>query len=394
MATYEYSGYTADGKLQRGRVESRTEKQAAHDLLSQGIFVEHVRPLQLSDALPTSRRSALYHELGALLAAGLPLDRAISLMMESPDPAFSAVLGSVLAAVREGVGLADALAGVCQKMDGYEQAALTSAERAATLPEMLSRLADLLDAQESVRDRVRSALIYPAFVLGFGLLIGVLMMGVVVPHTMNMLTASGLELPRTSVWIVSASKIVAGAFILILGFGLMATAIIRRVCAQNRKVAFRVDAMMLRLPLMKSVASLAGMRFASILSVLTESGMPIVSALPVAGSGTGHPWLAYCVEEATEKVRNGVALSEAVRALPFIGGELAEWIRVGEAGGCISPMLDAAASRLRREWERALAHRLALLEPVLLATLGIFILVMSLALILPIAGMTRALGLG
>lgn len=394
MATYEYSGYTAGGKLQRGRVESSTEKQAARDLLALGIFVEQVRPVRLDAGLSASRRSSLYRELGALLAAGLPLDRAISLMMESPDPTLSAVLGSVLGAVREGGGLADALAGVCRKMDGYEQAALTSAERAATLPEMLSRLADVLDAQESVRDRVRSALIYPAFVLGFALLIGVMMMGVVVPHTMKMLTASGMELPRTSVWIVTASKIVAGTFILLCGIGMLAMAMIRRFSRKNRAVALRMDAVMLRLPFMKSVASLAGMRFASILSVLTESGMPIVSALPVAGAGTGRPWLVHCVDEATEKVRNGMALSEAVRTLPLIGGELAEWIRVGEAGGCISPMLDAAAARLRRAWERALAHRLALLEPVLLATLGVFILVMSLALILPIASMTRALGLG
>lgn len=394
MATYEYSGYTADGKLQRGRVESGTEKQAARDLLTRGVFVDQLRPVRLDEGLPASRRSALYRELGALLAAGLPLDRAVSLMMESPDPVFSAVLGAVLASVREGISLADALASVFRKMDGYEQAALASAERAATLPEMLGRLADLLDAQERVRDRVRAALIYPAFVLGLGVLVGVLMMGIVVPHTMKMLTASGMELPRTSIWIVSVSKIVASVFVLFSGLLFIATGIARRVAARNHEMAFRIDAVLLRLPFMKTVASLAGMRFASILSVLTESGMPIVSALPIAGAGTGRPWLAHCVEETTEKVRNGVTLSEAVRSLPLIGGELAEWIRVGEAGGCISPMLDAAAARLRREWERALAHRLALLEPVLLATVGVFILVMSLALILPVVGMTRALGIG
>ncbi len=394
MPTYEYSGYKADGTSCRGRVESGGTKQAARELLANGVFVEHVKPLRVERDLRVSRRSSLYRELGALLGAGLPLDRAISLMMESDDPVVSAVLSSVLSKIREGGSLADSLCEACREISGYERAALASAERSASLPSMLSRLAELLDAQEGVRDKMRSALVYPSFVLVLGLLVGGIMMGVVVPKTMAMLASSGLELPRASSIIVHASKIATVVFLMVTAvlFGLYTAA--RRRASRDEEAAVRMDEFLLRLPFMKPARGLAGMRFASILSVLSESGMPIVSALPIAGAGTGHPWLEQCVAEQTAKVRNGMSLSQAVGDLPMFGRELSEWVRVGEAGGCISSMLDVASARLQRDWDRALTRRLALLEPAILTVVGIFVLVMALALILPVIGMTRSLGAG
>ncbi len=394
MATYEYSGYKTDGTSCRGRVESGSTKQASRQLLETGVFVEHIRPLHVALELRTSRRSALYRELGALLGAGLPLDRALSLMMESDDVVVAAVLSSVSSKIREGGGLADSLCEVCQGISGYERAALTSAERSATLPSMLSRLAELLDAQEGVRDQMRSALVYPAFILCLGLLVGGIMMGVVVPKTMAMLASSGMELPRVSTILINVSKLFAVGFagLTVLGVGLSAVAL--RLSRKDEAAAVRIDEFLLRLPFMKPARGLAGMRFASILSVLAESGMPIVSALPIAGAGTSHPWLAQCVAEQTEKVRNGMSLSHAVGELPMFGRELAEWVRVGEAGGCISSMLDVASERLQRDWDRALTRRLALLEPAILTLVGVFVLVMALALILPVVGMTKSLGVG
>lgn len=394
MATYEYSGYKTDGTSCRGRVESGSTKQASRQLLETGVFVEHIRPLRVALELRTSRRSSLYRELGALLGAGLPLDRAISLMMESDDVVVSAVLSSVGSKIREGGSLADSLYEVCHGISGYERAALTSAERSATLPSMLSRLAELLDAQEGVRDQMRSALVYPSFILCLGLLVGGIMMGIVVPKTMAMLASSGMELPRVSTILINLSKFVAVVFAGLTVFGVCLSAVALRLSRRDEAVAVRIDEFLLRLPFMKPARGLAGMRFASILSVLSESGMPIVSALPIAGAGTGHLWLEKCVAEQTEKVRNGMSLSQAVGDLPMFGRELAEWVRVGEAGGCISSMLDVASERLQRDWDRALTRRLALLEPAILTLVGIFVLVMALALILPVVGMTKSLGVG
>ena len=389
MATYEYSGYQADGAPRRGRIEAEGAKQALRRLAETGVFAESVRPLRASAPLDAARRAALYRELGALLGAGLPMDRALALMMESEDADISLALAAAMAGVREGRWLADSLAAACPGMLGHERAALAAAEHSAALPAMLPRVAEILEARELVRDRVRSALVYPAFVLALGVLVAAVMLGVVVPKTGAMLAESGLELPAASRLAVAGAKaFAAGTAALAAGLA-VALGLARRAAARSA-----ARSPMLRLPFMRAALALAGMRFASTLSVLTASGLPVVEALPIAGAATGRPWLRRCVEEQAEAVRNGRSLSTAIAALPGVGRELGEWVRVGEAGGCLGPMLDVAAGRMQREWERTLARRLALLEPAILALVGLFVLVLALALILPVMGMTRSLGGG
>ena len=394
VATYDYSGYKADGSSCRGRIEAEGAKEALRRLADAGVFAESVHPLRASAPLGAARRASIYRELGALLGAGLPMDRALGLMMESEDATVSSALASVLAGVREGRWLADSVASACAGMQGHERAALAAAEHSATLPAMLPRVADILDSQELVRDRIRSALVYPSFVLALGIVIACVMLGVVVPRTSAMLADSGLDLPAASRFAVAGAKAFAAASAALALAFVAALAVARRAAARSPERAVAIDRFLLRLPFMRAAQALAGMRFASTLSVLTGSGMPVVEALPIAGSGTGRPWLGRCVEEQAEAVRNGRSLSAAVAALPHIGRELGDWVRVGEAGGCLGPMLDVAAGRLQREWDRALSRRLALLEPAILAGVGLFVLVLALALILPVLGMTRSLGAG
>lgn len=389
MATYEYSGFREDGSTCRGRAEAGNPKQAIRELAANGIFVETINPLLIDAKLDARKRSSLYRELGALLGAGLPLDRAVSMIMETEDPTMSAVLASILEKVREGRTLSDSVGEACGNVGGYERAALASAEGSATLPSMLARMADMLEVQDGVRDKLRSALIYPTFVLFLGVLVAVVMLGFVVPKTETMLKASGMVLPRASVVAVGAAKFVALLLGALIIFAAVAVTLARRRARSDAKFAVSLDKFVLNLPFMGSARGLAGMRFASILSVLTESGMPAVAALPVAGAGTGRPWIEQCVLEQTEKVRNGASLSSAVGALPVFGRELGEWVRVGEAGGCLGAMLDVAAERMQRTWNNSLSRSLALLEPSLLAAVGLFVLVLALALLLPVIGMTR-----
>ena len=128
---------------------------------------------------------------------------------------------------------------------------------------------------------------------------------------------------------------------------------------------------------------LAAQRFASILGTLAEGGMPLPDALPLAGAGTGRPSIEEDVAEATARIRGGESPAAAIGRIPHVGPALAQWVRVGEAGGCLPQMLAVAAGRLRARWERLLSGRLALLGPVLLALVGLFVFVLALGLLLP-----------
>lgn len=392
MPIYEYKGYTAKGEACSGTIDAGSEKQALRALMEKGILAEHAKPAKLSGQISPSRRAAIYRELSALLSAGIQLDAALELLIKSESKQSAKLLSGVLQRVREGVDLSSALNEYCGGISGFELAAIAAAEKAGKLPELCLKAAEFIEAMESVRDKLRSALIYPSFVLALGFIIGIVMLGFVVPHTVNMLSNSGAELPMLSKIVIVITKvIVVGSAIGLIG-SLVGWIVARCYAKHNTAFAERFDKFVLCRLGGSAMAGLVCMRFAAILSVLSDAGMPIVSALPIAGEGTGNRWLKKLVNEQTERVRNGVAVSEAIDAVPVLRNELTGWARVGETGGCLSQMLDVAANKARRMWEKYMSVRLALLEPIMLVSIGIFVFLIAIAVLLPLLQMTKSFG--
>lgn len=392
MPIYDYKGYTATGEACSGTIDASSEKQALRILIEKGIFAEYVRPARLTGQISAATRAAIYRELSALLSAGIQLDAALELLIKSEGDAAAKLLTGVLQRVREGADLSAAIGEYCGSVSSFELAALSAAEKAGKLPELCSKAAEFIEAMEAVRDRLHSALIYPSFVLALGFIIGIVMLGFVVPHTVNMLTNSGAELPTLSkVVIVIAKTIVIGAAVALVG-SLVAWVSSSFYARRNEKFAEKFDKFVLCRLGGQAMAGLVSMRFAAILSVLSDAGMPIVNALPIAGEGTGNRWLKKLVLEQTERVRNGVAVSEAIDAIPVLRNELTGWARVGETGGCLPQMLEVSASKSRRMWEKYMSVRLALLEPIMLVAIGGFVFLIAIAVLLPLLQMTKSFG--
>ncbi|MBO7223145.1 MAG: type II secretion system F family protein [Kiritimatiellae bacterium] len=392
MPIYEYKGYTATGEACSGSIDASSEKHALRLLMEKGIVAEQVRTAKLTGQLSPAARAAIYRELSALLSAGIQLDAALELLIKSEGASAAKLLTGVLQRVREGVDLSAAIGEYCGSVSSFELAALSAAEKAGKLPELCSKAAEFIEAMEAVRDKLRSALIYPSFVLALGFIIGVVMLGFVVPHTLNMLSNSGAELPMLSkVVIVLAKVLVIGSASLFVG-ALVAWFSAKAYAKNNLEFAEQFDRFVLLHLGGAAMAGLVSMRFASILSVLSEAGMPIVNALPIAGEGTGNRWLKKLVLEQTERVRNGVAVSDAIDAVPVLRTELTGWARVGETGGCLPQMLEVAASKARRMWEKYMSVRLALLEPIMLVAIGGFVFLIAIAVLLPLLQMTKGFG--
>ena len=390
---FAYQGYTAAGANARGTVEAPDEREALRLLQARGVFARSLAAPRPPRPLRGSARAALYRGLGALLAAGLPLDRALDMLgSEDAAPDAAAALARVRADVREGAPLARALAAAGAGADGFERAALASAERTASLPAALERLASLLEAREAARGRVRGALVYPSFVLALGFAVAGVMLGFVVPRTTAALAESGLPMPAASRWLVAGAKTAAFA-LAPLALGALAALAAAKARARRSPAAARaLDRFLLRLPLLRAGRLAAAERFASVLGALAAGGTPVPEAMPLAAAATGHPWIQARLAEAAVRVEAGEPLAAALGGVPLVGPELAPWARIGEAGGCLPAMLDAAAARLRGRWERWLSVRLALLEPALLAGVGLFVLALALALVLPVLQLARTAG--
>jgi general secretion pathway protein F len=395
MRTFHYRGYSADGSVRQGYVEAEGAKPALRSLAAEGVFVERLGPVQVRAGLTAARRSMLYRELAALLTAGLPLERALSLLIGAGGSGHdaAAALAPVRDAVREGQPLAAALAASDPRMASFERAAVTAAERTATLPTMLLRVAEFIESRSAVIERLRSAAIYPSFVLALGLGVAILMLGVLVPKAQAALAAGGVVLPAASLAVVSVARGVAWTAGALVALTLVAVVAVSALCRRDEAWRVRMDRWRLRLPWAGRVAGkLAAARFASTLAVLARAGVPLVDGIALAGEATGNRWLAAWVGREAERVRHGHALSEAIASITPMAGSLAEWVRVGEAGGCLDTMLDVAAQRAQSSWERSVSRVLALFEPVVLVCVGVFVLAVALAVLLPVTALTRSIG--
>ena len=231
-------------------------------------------------------------------------------------------------------------------------------------------------------------------VTGVGICVAIVMMGVLVPRARALLADSGQALPALTRFVMGTGS-VAVVMVPLLAVLTTAAAIwLRRMVRKDREVRGRWDRWRQGLPVAgRGIRLLASLRFVQTLAVLLRADVPLIEALVLAGEATGNAWIAeLCVKEA-DAVRHGSSLSAAVdRIAPPLDVSLPGWIRVGETAGALPRLLEGSAKRLNNEWNRFLQRCLALLEPVLILLIGSFVLIVTLAVLLPVISLTQVVG--
>ena len=392
MKTYAYRGYGAGGASCKGLVEAASPKAAREKLAKAGVLVDRLSTGGARNAgLPPSRRGVLYRELASLLKAGMPLVTALGTLLKTPDlEPFAGVLASVRDQVREGSSLASALKAAVADLSPFEAATIDVAERTASMERVLEQLAVFIEVQEQLRERVQRALIYPSLVLGLGVAVAVVMLGVLVPRTQQMI-GNAAPLPAlTSAMLLLGRILFPWGLALVPALALMVAWWRRRVLGDD-ELRVSCNRRLFALPLAGTgYRYLVSTRFARTLGILVHSGVTLVEGVPLAGRATGSAWCERLSVKASEAIRHGQTLEAAVRAMPPLADTLPGWIAVGEAGGDLSGMLEHAAERCDRRFEHFLSKALALIEPLLLLVIGAFVLLITLAVMLPVFSLTDA----
>lgn len=370
-------------------------KEAREQLAAEGVLAERLSFSGRHVRFTGAQRTIVYHQLAALLRAGIPLLRALDLMVQSPELGDArGLLAGVRDRVRDGSALSDAMTAVCRSVTPYEEAVIRAAEQSAAMQEMLERLGQFLEQQERLRHRVRSALIYPCIVVAAGLIVVILQLGVLLPRTRELLSAGGGQLP-----LLTRMMIGFGEGLLAIGLPLLAVAAIA-VLALRQRIArdpawrLKWDRMLFRLPLIGvGRGLLVNVRFARTMAILLQGGASPVESLRLAGLATGSAMVKAQAEGAAERVRQGSSVSGAVRHVGPLADSLPGWIEVGENTGNLGAMLATAANGCEERWERFLQQRLSLLEPILLLVIGGFVLMVTLAVLLPVLNLSRSVGM-
>ena len=405
MRTFSYKGYDSAGAVRRGLIEALDLKEARDRLMTRGILPEAVeaagreaagrRAWNRSQAFNVEARVAFYQELGVLLAAGLPLVNALEILMESPELGVSAArLARVRDQVKEGASLAAALSQAAPEVQAFEKAILEVGERSGGLDGMLERLAQFLDEQKQLRERIISALIYPSIIMVFALLVAVVMLGVVVPSAAAVLAEHSKEpLPALTRYMMLAGRILLWTLPVAVLAGMIGWASLRKRMAGDSVFHAGLDRFCFRLPLVgRGYRLVVNLRCARTLAILLKGGVGLVDALPLAGRSTGSVWIAALMEKEADAVRHGASLADAVRRVPPLAVSLPAWIQAGEASGALEKLLNTAGDAFQHQWNRFAARTLSWLEPALILLIGLFVLLVTLSVLLPIISMNRMLG--
>jgi general secretion pathway protein F len=395
MGAFRWEAVDAQGRLRSGILEGDTPRSVRDRLRAEGLVPTDVaETAEIGGAartrLPSNDVSLCTRQLATLVSSGMPLDQALGAVAEqADDPRARKLVAALRSHVAAGESLASALSRYPRTFSPLYRGLVAAAAESGRLPEVLSRLADYLEARAALRQKFATALIYPAAVTLVALGVIAVLLVYVVPQVVAVYQQSRQTLP----WLTRA-LIATSGFARATGWLWLTLAAMGAIglSIANRNAAFRArwHALLLRVPgIGRLLASLDTARFASTLAILVGSGAPLLRSLDTAADVVRMRPLQASARAAALLVREGVSLARALREQRAFPPVLIHLVANGEATGRLAPMLERAAGELEREAERRLAWVTALVQPALIVAMGAIVLVLVLAVMLPIVSMNQ-----
>ena len=399
MPAYAFEALHPDGQSRKGTLEADTAKAARSQLRSQGLVPLQVQAVAASTQAASrwSRRvfggSALAvwtRQLAGLVGSGLPLERALSsLSSEAETEAERNLVAQLRAEVNSGSTFARALAQHPQEFSGIYVAVIGAGEQSGKLGLVLEHLANDLEDQQALHAKLLGAALYPAIVSAVALCIVLFLVTYVVPQVASVFAGSKRALPLLTVLMLALSDFVRsyGLWLLLLvAAGALAAHRALRVPA----LRYRFDAAWLELPVLGRLSrSYTAARFASTLAMLAAAGVPILKALQAASDTLSNEAMRADAHEALVAVREGAPLASALSQKKRFPGLLSMFARLGEQTGQLPAMLQRAAQQLSSEVQRRAMQLATVLEPLLIVVMGLVVMLIVLAVLLPIIQMNQ-----
>lgn len=401
MAAYSFEAIDAQGKACRGVIDAESAK-AARSLLRARALVPLAVQAVGADAATNPRPDGLSgrrgqrvfnatqlaiwtRQLAGLVLAGLPLEKALSSLSQEAERVQERDLVAALRAeVNAGSLFARALAQYPREFSQVYVAVVAAGEQSAQLGEVLERLADDLEEQHNLRNKLLGAALYPSIVSVVAVLIVLFLMTYVVPQVAHVFASSKRALPLLTVVMLGISRFVRD-YGWLLAAGLLLSGVLARLALAREDIRIRFDAMWLTLPILGRLArSYNAARFAGTLAMLSSAGVPILKALQAATETLSNQALRRDAQDAGVLVREGAPLASALAQKKRFPPMLSMFSRLGEQTGQLPAMLQRASAQLSHEVQRRAMRLATLLEPLLIVAMGMIVMLIVLAVLLPI----------
>jgi general secretion pathway protein F len=394
MPAYRFEASTATGRIERGVLDADSPRQARAHLRERGLAPIEVAPVTtqatglrapIGGRIRTTELTLVTRQLASLLSARLPLEQALAAVIEQADrPALRERMSAVRGEVVAGQTFAQALSRYPRDFPEVYRAMVSAGEQSGDLSVVMERLADYVEARSALAQRIMLAFTYPAIVTLVALAVITALLTFVVPQVVGVFAQTRQKLPFLTVALIATSDFVRAWGWWMLGAAVLA-GIGFRVALRSPSFRLAWHERLLTMPLAgRLIRGVNTARFASTLGILAASGVPLIRSLEAGAKTLTNDALRAGVVDAISRVREGAPLSRSLAAAGNFPPMMIHMIASGEATGNLAEMLQRTATTLSGETERRAIALTSILEPALILLMGVVVLIIVLAVLLPI----------
>ncbi|KZY74752.1 type II secretion system protein GspF [Oleiphilus sp. HI0071] len=403
MAAFDYVALDQRGRKQKGVLEADSARQVRQLLRDKGWM-----PLEANQAVEKKgsngllvRRKGLSvrdlalitRQIATLVQSGIPIEETLTAVAsQSEKPAIRSMILAIRSKVMEGFTLADSLAEYPGAFPKLYRSTVAAGEAAGHLDLVLNRLADYTESRQAARQKIQLAAIYPIILSVVAIAIVVFLLTYVVPDIIEVFINNGQALPPLTQGLLNVSDFLAAwggalAVLMFLAF------VVFRYMLRKKSFRFAWHKQLLMMPFVKKLSRGTNTaQFASTLSILTSSGVPLVEAMKISSEVLGNDCLKGSLQVAAQQVSEGASLHKALDNTGYFPPMMVHMIASGESSGELDQMLERTSSHQESDLAALIETIVGLFEPLMLLFMGAVVLVIVLAIMLPILGMSNLVG--
>jgi general secretion pathway protein F len=405
MPAFSYQAFNSDGKIVKGLLEGDSERQVRSQLRSRQL--KPIKVLESAEKITRpgvklgldrffkprvsqSQLTLITRQIATLVQSNVPLDEALTATaQQAKQSRIKSLMLQVRARVLEGHTLAYALGDFPQVFNEMYCAMVKAGEHAGFLGTVLEQLADYTENSQHTQQKLKGAMIYPLVLIVLSVAVISILMVFVVPDLVGMFNRSDQELPMLTQIVIASSDFFAEKWGLVLLVS-MAIIVAFQQLLQNPRRRKIWHGILLRIPFISGViTAMDTARFASTLSILTSSGVPLLDGLRIAGEVLTNLKLRAASEAVALDVQEGGSLHRALDQTGVFPPMMVHMVASGEASGELESMLARSASTQQRELEMTLANLMAVLEPLMIIVMAVIVCSIVFAILLPIIEMNN-----
>jgi type IV pilus assembly protein PilC len=401
MPIFKWEGKTLKGSIKNGEMEAPNEAAIRIHLRQQNIVPTKIaakgKEIRISSPFKkkvNARSVAIFtRQLATMIDAGLPLVQSLEILSVQQE---TKLFKEILRQIREDVEGGSTFAGALKKHPGTFNDLYTNlvvaGEEGGILDNILTRLANYIEKAEALKKKVKSALIYPATIVGVAVIVVGILMIFVIPVFETMFKSAGQSLPLPTLIVLTLSKFIKKYVFLFIPAFILFIYLFRKYYQTDRG-KMMIDRLLLKLPvfgpLLKKVAVA---RFSRTLGTLVSSGVPILDGLTIVSRTAGNRAVETAILSARSSIREGETIAEPLGRSGIFPPMVIQMIAVGESTGALDNMLSKIAEFYEEEVDVTVANLTSLLEPFLMIFLGVVIGGVVISMYLPIFNMASAVG--